>query len=228
MQQKTTNNATDSGKYIAIGDIHGCAKSLDALLQKIQPYSDRLHVFIGDYIDRGPDSRSVVNRVMQYDRVHECCFLRGNHEKMLLEAIASGNRRHWLINGGHETLHSYGVYSPENLPADHLAFISSTQLWLNTPNYLFIHAGLNPRLAVEEQLSGPDIEHAALWERSHLHYPVVWEKTVVFGHTPVREPLIEDQKIAIDTGCVFHDRGFGNLTAILLPEKTVIQQEYLD
>lgn len=215
-------------KYIAIGDIHGCARSLDALLEKISSYSDRTHVFIGDYIDRGPDSRGVIDRVMEFARDHHCIFLRGNHEEMLLDAVRTGDRTLWLINGGVETLESYQAESTEELPDDLLQFISKTKFWHNTPQYLFIHAGLDPGQSVEEQLSSPRIEHAALWERSHLHRPVAWEKTVIFGHTPVREPLIEDRKIAIDTGCVFTGNGFGKLTALLLPERTAIQQEYAD
>ncbi|MFO8029727.1 MAG: metallophosphoesterase family protein [Cyclonatronaceae bacterium] len=215
-------------KYIAIGDIHGCARSLDALLEKTRPYADRTHVFIGDYIDRGPDSRGVIDRVRDFAQDHHCIFLRGNHEAMLLDAVRTGDRTLWLINGGTETLESYRAESTEELPDDLLQFISETKFWHNTPQYLFIHAGLDSDQPVEEQLSSPRIEHAALWERGHVHRPVVWEKTVVFGHTPVREPLIEDRKIAIDTGCVFTGNGFGKLTALLLPERTTIQQEYAD
>ncbi len=218
----------NSEKYIVIGDIHGCAKSLDALLGKVTPYSDRSHIFIGDYIDRGPDSRGVVDHVREFARSHRCVFLRGNHESMLMEAVETGNRTFWLMNGGMETLDSYDTNTPEEIPADHLRFFCETRLWLNTPEYLFIHAGLDPKRPVDEQLSDPDIEHTALWERRHVHRPVLWEKTVVFGHTPVTKPLIEERKIAIDTGCVFQGGAYGTLTALLLPEKTIITQVNLD
>lgn len=228
IQMSETSNIipSDNGKYIAIGDLHGCARSLEALLKKLADISDRTHVFVGDYIDRGPDSKGVVTQVLDYSKSHHCVFLQGNHEKMLMDAINSGDMHHWLMNGGYQTLESYGVSSAYDIPREHLHFFSSTQLWFNTPDYLFIHAGLNPGLTIEEQLSKPDIDFSALWERSHVYSPVAWEKTVVFGHTPVAEPIIEEKKIAIDTGCVFFDKGYGTLSALLLPEKKIISQDY--
>lgn len=228
MDNSNRENRTDNSKYIAIGDIHGCAESLKALLVKIRPYRDRIHVFIGDYIDRGPDSRGVVDAVMEFAREHNCIFLRGNHESMLSDAIRTGERTFWMINGGLETLESYQVKDPVQIPEDHRHFLAEGRLWFETPDYLFIHAGLDPDRSVKEQLASPDIAHTALWERSHVHQPVVWEKPVIFGHTPVREPLMEDRKMAIDTGCVFAGSGYGNLSALLLPEKKVISQTCLD
>ncbi len=228
MEKSNKEHNQNAEKYIAIGDIHGCARSLKALLEEIRPYRDRIHVFIGDYIDRGPDSKGVLDCVIEFSREHHCVFLRGNHEKMLLDAIQSGEHTFWLINGGVETLKSYRINDPAELPADHRDFLEQTRLWFDTPDYLFIHAGLDPGRRVEELLALPDIENMALWERRHVHEPVVWEKPVVFGHTPVKEPLINDRKMGIDTGCVFPDRGYGHLSALLLPEKTVLSQEYLD
>lgn len=228
MEKSNTPPGPSDNTFIAIGDIHGCAQSLRALLEKTRPYRDRTHVFIGDYIDRGPDSRGVVEYLVDFARDHECVFLRGNHEMMLQDAIQSGKRSFWMINGGQETLESYGVASPSEIPAEHRRFLAETRLWYDTPEYLFIHAGLDPDRTVREQLSSPDVEHVALWERSHVNGPVKWEKPVVFGHTPVREPLIEERKMAIDTGCVFSGHGYGTLSALLLPEKTVISQKCLD
>ena len=228
MDTSNSEKSTDNKQYIAIGDIHGCAESLKALLGKIRPYRDRIHVFIGDYIDRGPDSRGVVDAVMDFARNHNCIFLRGNHENMLLDAIQTGERTFWIINGGHETLESYQVTDPVQIPDDHRQFLADGRLWFETPDYLFVHAGLDPELSVREQLGSRDVEHTALWERSHVHRQVVWEKPVIFGHTPVREPMIEDRKMAIDTGCVFPRQGYGKLSALLLPEKTIVSQECLD
>jgi serine/threonine protein phosphatase 1 len=228
LEYSKTENTGHSDKYIAIGDIHGCARSLKALLEKTRPFRDRTHVFIGDYIDRGPDSKGVVDYVIEFSRDHHCVFLRGNHEKMVMDAIRSGERTFWMINGGMETLDSYQVHDPAEIPGLHQEFFEQTRLWHETPDYLFIHAGLDPGLGIQEQLESPNIESTALWERRHVQEPVTWEKPVVFGHTPVREPLIEDRKLGIDTGCVFTSRGFGYLTALLLPEKTAISQECLD
>jgi len=228
LENSNTAPGHNGEKYIAIGDIHGCARSLRALLQKIRPHRDRTHVFVGDYIDRGPDSKGVVEIVMDFARDHDCVFLRGNHEKMLLDAIQSDKHTFWMINGGLETLESYGVDTPAEIPEEHRRFFADTRLWYDTPEYLFIHAGLDPGRTIREQLSSPDAEHAALWERSHVNGPVEWEKPVIFGHTPVPEPLIEERKMAIDTGCVFPGHGYGTLSALLLPEKSVISQDCLD
>jgi serine/threonine protein phosphatase 1 len=228
LEYSNTKNTGHSAKFIAIGDIHGCARSLKALLDTIRPYRDRTHVFIGDYIDRGPDSKGVVESIIEFARYHHCVFLRGNHEKMAMDAIRTGERTFWMINGGLETLGSYQVQDPVEIPDWHQEFFEKTRLWHDTPDYLFIHAGLDPALGIKEQLDSPEIEKTALWERRHIHEPVAWEKPVVFGHTPVREPLITDRKLGIDTGCVFPSRGFGYLTALLLPEKTFISQECLD
>lgn len=218
----------NSPRYIAIGDIHGCARSLDAMLGKLKPHDDRIHIFIGDYIDRGPDSRLVVKHLMNFTDVHTCIFLRGNHENMLLEALSTGNELLWHLNGGVSTLESYGVQSVAGIPRDHIRFFEDTRLWYNTDEYLFIHAGLDPERTVQQQLDDPATEEAALWERSHIDSPTQWEKTVVFGHTPVPEPITDNRKIGIDTGCVFARPGLGKLTAVLLPEMTFIEQPCLD
>lgn len=218
----------NSEKYIAIGDIHGCARSLDALLDRITPCRDCIHVFIGDYIDRGPDSRQTVERLMRFSEEAECIFLMGNHEKMLLDSIEKNETDLWLINGGQDTLASYGVGLPSEIPQKHIDFFSATKPWFETADYLFIHAGLDPDRPVREQLQQAETEENGLWERNHVYTPTRWEKKVVFGHTPVPEPINEDRKIGIDTGCVYQHNGLGKLTAVLLPEESFIQQPCLD
>ncbi len=219
----------DSSQYLAIGDIHGCARTLDALTHKITSYHDHVHVFIGDYIDRGPDSRGVIDQLNAFSKEYHCVFIRGNHEKMLLDALQKKNEYLWFMNGGINTLASYGVSAVEEIPRDHLDFITATQLWYDTPEYLFIHAGLDPDRSIEEQFADHStIEDAVLWKRNHIDASTNWEKTVVFGHTPVAEPFIDNQKIGIDTGCVYRHEGLGMLTAALLPEKSFIQQKCLD
>lgn len=219
---------------IAIGDIHGCAKTLDVLLERLMPAPEDHLVFVGDYIDRGPDSKGVIERLLVLREEYECTFLRGNHEALMLEYLDQGIFARWRTNGGVATLQSYldGTEqrtSPRqiNLPEEHVAFVRDTQLYYDTPDFFFVHAGLKPTLTIEENLnrSGDDV---FLWERSHLKAPTLsWEKTVVCGHTPLQEPLNRDRLIAIDTGCVYYTHPhLGYLTAVRLPEREFVTVSY--
>src|SRR5437868_5510570 len=96
-------------RTLAIGDLHGCALHLDRLLAAVQPTAEDTLIFLGDYVDRGPDSRGVIERVLQLKQTHECLFLKGNHELMMLRARTdSSEMRIWLQVGGAQTLGSYG------------------------------------------------------------------------------------------------------------------------
>lgn len=227
--EKSGLNVSDQ-KYIAIGDIHGCLHSLKALTKKLKPYTDRKLVFIGDYIDRGPDSKGVVDFLMEYKKQQECIFLRGNHEQMLLDAYHKNDMELWFINGGKSTIDSYQEeVTSFTLPADHLEFYEQTELYYDTPEYFFVHAGVPPRQTIREALEDKRSEHDFLWGRSHLNtMKKPWEKTVVFGHTPRSHPIQKDKMLGIDTGCVYSSMGYGKLTAALLPENKFIQQNCLD
>lgn len=192
--------------------------------------TDRRMVFIGDYIDRGPDSKGVVDYLLEFRNEHDCVFLRGNHEQMLLDAIDHDSYGHWMMNGGDTTLRSYDIKGRQaKFPEEHLTFYRETELYYDTEDYFFVHAGLSPAMTVAEALKAPDRERQFLWERSHLQAPeTVWEKTVVFGHTPQQQPILRDRMIGIDTGCIYDSRGYGQLTAVLLPEVEFIQQQKLD
>lgn len=222
----------ESSAFIAIGDVHGCAESLKALVGKLdeQTLAERQIVFVGDYIDRGPDSKGVVDYLLEFRREHDCVFIRGNHEQMMLDAIEEGNMGPWMMNGAGDTLRSYGV-SRElgEIPDDHLEFYRDTLLYYETEDYFFVHAGLSPGLTISQALEDESVIRQFLWERSHLTAPeTAWEKTVVFGHTPKHDPVLRDNMIGIDTGCVYGSMGYGTLTAVLLPETEFIQQECLD
>ncbi|MDR8392384.1 serine/threonine protein phosphatase [Aliifodinibius sp. S!AR15-10] len=217
-------------KFIVIGDIHGCLESLNALLGKLAKYDDRTIVFIGDYIDRGPDSKGVVDLLLEYRQDHDCIFLRGNHEQMLLDAIRKDGVNLWLTNGGRSTLRSYGTNDRElDLPEEHIKFYYNTQIYYDTPDYFFVHAGLAPHKTIEESIANKKEHVEFLWERSHLNaFETSWEKKVVFGHTPRPHPLQKEKMLGIDTGCVYQSLGYGKLTAALLPEEKFIQQICLD
>ena len=205
------------GKFFAIGDIHGCISHLEDLVAKIKinPVRDRI-VFIGDYVDRGPDPKGVVEFILELkDRFQVVC-LAGNHERMMLDYHDYGhNKTLWFMNGGTATVASYGLKStPEgkkiNLPDEHLRFFRSLLPYYETDKYIFVHAGLKPGVPL------PDQELIDLvWIREDfIDSEYDFGKRVIFGHTPLHSgPYVDPYKIGIDTGAVYG----GKLTCLELP-----------
>ena len=214
----------------AIGDVHGCVRTLEALLERLELTPDDHVVFMGDYIDRGPDARGVIDRLIALEDTAwlgtgpVCTFLRGNHDQMMLDYLANaGDYDLWRSNGGVFTLESYATSGEIDIPASHVSFLAHTLLSYKVGGFAFVHAGLNPDVSVEDNLrrSDPDV---LLWTRGHLDADLsAWEETVVCGHTPVTEPINLPALIGIDTGAVFTGRpGLGRLTAVRLPEREFI------
>lgn len=195
-----------------VGDIHGCLTPLDRLLAKISPRLEDEVVFVGDYIDRGPQSREVVDRLLSLP--YRCVFLMGNHERMLLNYLAGEDEDLYLENGGRATLDSYGG-SASGIPASHLAFFQRLPPMYETPDYLFVHAGIRPLTPLAEQ-NGHDL----VWIR-HEFFKFIgkYPKPVVFGHTPLRQVMMAEDRIGIDTGCVYG----GKLTCLKLPQREIVQ-----
>jgi serine/threonine protein phosphatase 1 len=195
-----------------VGDIHACLKPLQRLLEKIDPEPDEEVVFIGDYIDRGPQAREVVDYLLGLP--FRCVFLLGNHEQMLLDFLAGQNEDLFLLNGGAATMRSYGG-DPDNIPAAHLRFFRNLLPTYETPDFLFVHAGIRPLVPLEEQ-DAKDL----IWIRQEFYQFVgKYPKPVVFGHTPLRQVLLADDRIGVDTGCVYG----GKLTCVKLPQREVLQ-----
>ena len=203
-------------KIFAIGDIHGSFDQLQRLMGKIQiDYATDTLVFIGDYIDRGPDSVEVVDFLIDLKkRVPEIIFLKGNHEDMLEKYLDGTDHFTYLLNGGQKTLDCYlnKTHQTDNypIPAEHLEFFRSLRLYYETEAYIFVHAGLRPKVPLAAQ-EPEDL----LWIRDKFIYSKYdFGKPVVFGHTPLEKPLVEPNKIGIDTGAVY-----GNaLTCVQLPD----------
>lgn len=220
-----------SEKMVAVGDIHGCIASLEALIKKLisSAHSESTFIFVGDYTDRGPSSKEVIDFLIDFSSSKECVFIRGNHDQMMLDAVLRDDWRMWLYNGGETTLKSYGATTVKfNLPENHIKFLKETVLFHETEDYLFVHGGIDPVLTVQENLEKKDTQDF-MWIRDHISAPWNnWEKTVVFGHTPVHEPINKNHMLGIDTGCVYKKRGYGKLTAVVLPETEFVQQECLD
>lgn len=217
-------------QIIAIGDVHGCAKTLKALWKKLEPFKDYVHVFVGDYIDRGPDSKEVIDFLLSVKKERKSVFLRGNHELMLLRALESGSTENWMMNGGQTTLKSYGERATmSDIPDNHIDFFKRTRLYFETDDYFFVHAGIPPTLTIEESKEDESSHEYFYWGREHINaFTPPWEKTVVFGHTPQPFPIQQQKMIGIDTGCVYHRPGLGKLTAVRLPEKKFMHQSSMD
>lgn len=208
-------------RLYAVGDVHGCARLLRQLHELIQKDAEgaveerQIVVYLGDYIDRGPDSREVVDLALAGPgETFECIHLKGNHEAMLLDFLAGeGDVDLWRLNGGGATLRSYGVEEgagpsvlAEVLPAAHRDFYESLRLFHVEGDYLFVHAGVRPGVALDRQ-SDKDmlwIRHPFLDSDADCGY------MVVHGHSTVAAPEIRPNRINLDTGAVWS----GLLTAM--------------
>ncbi len=198
-----------AGRLFAIGDVHGCADELAVLLKAIAPTTGDTVVFVGDYVDRGPSARDVIDLAMTVENSGaEGIFLKGNHEDMMLSYLGfPGNYGDsFLFNGGIATLESYGVREDDlaeavhHLPDSHLKFLNGLAISYLRPPYLFVHAGIMPMRQLEEQQT-----EDLLWIRQEFIFnPHRVDATVVFGHTPMRSLMIDlPYKIGIDTGLVY-------------------------
>jgi serine/threonine protein phosphatase 1 len=209
-------------KIFAVGDIHGCSSKLSTLLKSLPLDPDRdLVVFLGDYINRGPGSREVIEILIDLSqRVENAVFLMGNHEYAVLEYARTCDPEDLRLLrplGIEDTLKSYGELSIRALrdlsflPESHRFFLEGLVPYFRTKNYLFTHAGVIPGESIEN--CSPDrllnVRSIFLeYEETESHGPVV-----VFGHTPFETPFLTRRKIGIDTGAVY-----GNLlTAVELP-----------
>jgi len=205
------------GNIFAIGDIHGCMDKLDTLMGKIDiDFRVDTLVFLGDYIDRGNSSFEVVSFLITLKRQHEnIIFLKGNHEEMLENYLAGIDRFTYLSNGGQQTIDSYmnrGYISGEEelIPEDHIHFFRNLDLFYQTDNYIFVHAGLREKVDLEDQL-----QEDLLWIRQKfIKSTHDFGKRVIFGHTPLAEPFVQPNKIGIDTGAVYGNK----LTCVKLPD----------
>lgn len=203
----------------AVGDVHGMAPLLEELLDRIAFDPDKdLMVFLGDYIDRGPYSKKVVEILFKLVKEFSSVVcLKGNHEQMFLDFLSGADPLLYFWNGGRTTLKSYGYRELEDgsyevfVPEHHLEFFRDLPLCLETDDYIFVHAGLRPGIPLNLQN-----EEDLLWIRHEFIYSMEdFGKTVVFGHTPLLEPLIMHNKIGIDTGAVYGRY----LTCVKLPEE---------
>jgi serine/threonine protein phosphatase 1 len=223
-------------RIYAIGDIHGRVDLLDEMLERIDvdlarnPASLSIEVFLGDYIDRGPASREVLDRLVVRKRTFRSVFLKGNHETYLTNFATNPSiLEDWQRLGGLETLMSYGVSPSINanaaeqvrlaaafdqaLPDSHREFLGDLKASFDYGDFFFVHAGVRPGIPLAKQR-----EEDLLWIRQDfLTSEDDFSKIVVHGHTPVLQPEIRPNRINIDTGAY----ATGRLTCLILDDDRI-------
>lgn len=224
-------HAVPAGQRVyAVGDIHGRADLLDSLLARIEEdaagrgAAETMVVFLGDLVDRGPDSRGVVERLIAFSRGPvPSRFLMGNHEEVFLRALTGDIKalKFLLRIGGRATVLSYGVNDAEyreldfeglaahlrdKVPEEHVRFLSSFEEMIEVGDYLFVHAGIRPGIDVDAQRAS-DLR----WIRDDfLQHRNSFGKLVIHGHSITEDVDIQSNRIGIDTGAYES----GRLTAI--------------
>src|ERR1700722_12342252 len=215
----------DPGRLYVIGDIHGRADLLERVIEAIchdmeaKPVDDALTVTLGDYVDRGPDSRRVIDRLSSNPFPTEFIALKGNHEALMEDFLAEpAVADHWRHLGGLETLHSYGVsvgslmlgkdYAAaadalrSALPHFHKEFLASLPTALMVGRYFLCHAGIRPGVPLQRQK-----DDDLLWIREpFLDSTIDFGMIVVHGHTPTEAPEVLPNRINLDTGAFMTGR----------------------
>jgi serine/threonine protein phosphatase 1 len=200
-------------RTLAIGDIHGCLRAFDLVLEMAQPEAGDVVVTLGDYIDRGPNSSGVLQRLIELQKRCRHVALKGNHDLMMLQARDEPGIFHdWLLSGGRQTLESYAAEPSwetfhEHIPAAHWQFLEERCVaYHEIETHFFVHANVYPDIPLAEQ---PD--YMLLWEKliPNDSRPHESGKIMICGHTPQRsgKPLVLEHAICIDTR-VYGDDGW--------------------
>ena len=223
----------------AIGDIHGCLSELTSLHKKILNYDkfnvkNDLIIYLGDYIDRGKNSKEVINQILKLeDNKIRIKKLKGNHEELMIDFLfnKTNNIKSWLNFGADQTFRSYNIEIVEfikdgfeediinnlretllnNMEESHINFFKNLELSYSSENYLFVHAGIDPDKKLSEQS-----EKDYLWSRSEKFFSKDFksEKIIVHGHTPEENIINYPFRINVDSGCYFS----GKLSSVCLTD----------
>jgi len=184
-------------RHLAIGDIHGCINALRSLVDAVEPRADDTIVTLGDYVDRGPDSRAVLDLLIKLDETHRLVALRGNHEIMMLDARTKKSWfEPWVSYGGEATLRSYGS-SFDDVPESHIDFLESSLVsYYECDTHFFVHANANPNVALAEQSDA-----SLYWQKYKDPDRHCSGKIMVCGHTPQKSglPHSNGHSVCIDT-----------------------------
>ncbi len=209
-------------EIFAVGDIHGCVNELAALIEQLPLGPMSTIVFLGDYVDRGAHSREVIDLIIDLKKRVHVVTLMGNHESMFIEFLRSPQSAaagRFIFNGGGATLASYGDGDGNyTIPENHSDFLAGLDLFYQNDDFFFVHGGVPeiPLAKINAKKHGAYM----LWAREpFLSSAYNWGKVIVHGHTPGREAKISENRIGIDTGCVFNHK----LTAIRLPDLAIYE-----
>jgi serine/threonine protein phosphatase 1 len=236
-----------SKKWI-IPDIHGCVRTLKFLIEnQIKPeIGDELY-FLGDYIDRGPDSKGVIDYLMSMQAAgHHMRLLMGNHEDYCIKAWEEDKKhkgflglrsktkiqKEWEIYGGEQAMESFGVESPREIPEKYIDWMRKLEYFVLTDDYVIVHAGLN--FKAEDPFTDT---RSMIWIRDYrVDSSKIRNRRVIHGHVPVNLEFIDMcinqtgyKFIDLDNGVYFNDRtGYGNLVALELTEMRYVVQSLMD
>lgn len=211
-----------SERLFAIGDIHGCFDSFRELVEdKIKISNRDKLVLLGDYIDRGKQSKEVIDYIIELlQKGFDIIPLIGNHESMLLDALGNDELLSiWIQNGGSETMESFSINSLKDLDQSYKDFFKGLRFYYSFNSFLFVHAGFN-----DEILNPFEDKYQMIWASQEKYSnPILRDKTIIHGHSPIsgsicqRRILDKNPVINIDTGCVYSGKvGYGLLSAIEL------------
>ena len=203
-------------RTLAIGDIHGCKMALETLLDSLELCEDDRLIFLGDYVDRGPDSRGVLEKLIELGANPRHVFLRGNHDDWLLTARTEPKMfGSWLAVGGQKTLDSYGITRWEDLPPAHLEFLDQTRAFFHLEGQIYAHAAVSSR---PPELNEPRWLMWGNWSEIKEHPS---GDRIIVGHSAQRSglPLDKGFAVCIDTYCY----GGGWLSALDVWENEVFQ-----
>jgi serine/threonine protein phosphatase 1 len=189
-------------RTIAVGDIHGCSDALASILAAIDPQPDDRIITLGDYVNRGDDSKSVLDMLIELSGRCRLVPILGNHEEQMLRALGDkAEFKWWMEFGGSVTLDSYGSSGQiELIPVEHFQFVQSCVPWFETNTHLFTHGNYDPILPLDQQV-GKTLRWLSL--RDSMPGPHISGKIAVVGHTPQAEILDLGHLICLDTGCAY-------------------------
>lgn len=220
-------------KKFAISDIHGALKTFKALLEDIQlSKNDELYL-LGDYIDRGPESKGVIDHIwyLQAEGYQVYC-LKGNHEEMLVEGMYSPSVYH---EGEKNLIASFGVNHYREIPSNYIDWMAKLDDYFEVDEYILVHAGLDFRTGVDPLNNRRAMLWARHWE-NEINQEWLDGRIIVHGHTPTKIETIKDRlhildqipAIVIDNGCVFGYEGLGRLCAFDLGSREILFRDCLD